>query len=233
MMAKGQIILTVSLMIASLLIFITSIVSTLIRAIRSRKAPEKNSKAGMGTALTFSGVLLLSIWLMRFAVGYFTIVVAEAGTQHLTPLEEVVNSLFKTVRTFGIGDGYAEYIINIRALIAEIIPDTHGSCSVIQFVAEIYASLLNLLAPIIGGAIILEILASIFPKIRLRGACIFVKRPKYFFSELSAASLALAKSIYQKEKAEKPVLVFADTYVDEKSGGKYDLLQEVKKYGAS
>ena len=231
-MAKGQMVLTVILMITSLLLFVSSIVWMISRAIRNKKAPEKYNKAGVSTALVFSGFLLLSIWLLRFAIGYFAIVVSEDGTMQLTPLEEFVNSLFRALRTFSMEEEYAEYIMDIKVLIAEVVPNAHWSFSIIKTVAIVYASMLNLVAPIIGGAIILEILASIFPEIGLRWSYFFIKRPKYFFSELNLASLSLAKSIYNKEKSEKPILIFTDTYVDDEKEKEYELLLEAKKYGA-
>ena len=59
---------------------------------------------------------------------------------------------------------YAEYIMSIKDLVTEMVPNTHWSFVVIQTVAIVYASVLNLIAPVIGGAIILENLASVFPK---------------------------------------------------------------------
>ena len=231
-MAKGQMVLTVILMITSLLLFVLSIVWMISRAIRNKKAPEKYNKAGVSTALVFSGFLLLSIWLLRFAIGYFAIAVSEDGTMSLTPLEEFVSSLFRALRTFSMEEEYAEYIMDIKALIAEVFPNAHWSFPIIKTMTIVYASMLNLVAPIIGGAIILEILASIFPKIGLRWSYFFIKRPKYFFSELNSASLSLAKSIYNKEKSKKPILIFTDTYVDDEKEKEYELLLEAKKYGA-
>lgn len=231
-MAKVQMVIMVILMIASLLLFVSSIVWMISRAIRNKKSPEKYNKAGVSTALAFSGFLLLAIWLLRFAIGYFAIVTAENGATHLTLLEEFVNSLFGALRTFSMEEEYAEYIMNVKALVTEVVPNAHWSFSVIRTVAIVYASVLNLIAPVIGGAIILEILASVFPKIGLRWSYFFIKRPKYFFSELNSASLSLAKSIYNKEKSEKPVLIFTDTYVDDEKEKEYELLLEAKKYGA-
>ena len=231
-MAKGQMILTIILMIMSLFLFASSIVWMISKAIRNKKAPEKYNKAGVSTALVFSGFVLLSIWLLRFAVGYFAIVVSKDGTMHLTPLEEFANSLFKALRTFSMEEEYAEYIMSIKALIVEVVPNTHWSFSIIKTVAIVYASVLNLIAPVVGGAIILEILASVFPKMGLRWSYFFIKRPKYFFSELNPASLSLAKSIYNKEKSEKPILIFTDTYVDNEKEKEYELLLEARKYGA-
>lgn len=231
-MAKGQIILNGILIISSMLLFVSSIVWCSNRIIKHKRMPEKFNKAGVSTALVFSAFLMLSIWMLRFAVGYFSIVVSESGTQQLTPSEEIVDSLFRALRTFSMEEEYSEYIIGIKALISEIVPDGLRSFSIIQNVTVVYASLLNLIAPVIGGAIILEILASVFPKMRLRWSYFNFRRPKYYFSELNEASLSLAKSIYYEENAERPVLIFTDTYVDDEEEKEYELLLEAKKYGA-
>ncbi len=231
-MTKGEMIVTVVFMIASVVLFISSIFLIIIRAIINKKFPEKYNKAGVSNALTFSVFLLLSIWFLRFAIGYADIVSYTGEATQLTPVEEILNSLFSALRTFSMEEEYAEYIINIKSLIAEIVPQTYKNFSLIQFVIIAYASVLNLIAPIVGGAIILEILASVFPKIRLRLWHWSIWRKKYYFSELNASSLALAKSIYKANKAEKPVLIFTDTYIDDEKEKEYELLLEAKQYGA-
>ena len=101
----------------------------------------------------------------------------------------------------------------------------------IQLLIIVYSAILSFVAPVITGAIVLEMVASIFPKVRLWIALRKFWRPKYFFSELNAESLALAKSIYYTEK-KKPVLIFTDTYIDDEKEKEYELLLEAKKYGA-
>ncbi len=231
-MTKEQIVLMASLIIASLFLFVTSVVIFGVGKIRSKRAPERYNRVGVGSAFVFSIFLLLSIWLLRFAVGYFDILVYAGEALQLTPQEEIANSLFGALRTFSMEEEYAEYILDIKALITAIIPNEHPSFSAIKIATVVYASLLNLIAPILGGAIVLEIVASVFPKFKLIGSYFKINRPKYFFSELNSASLSLAKSIYNKEKSKKPILIFTDTYVDDKEEKEYELLLEAKKYGA-
>ena len=229
-MEKGQIVFLAILMIASVFLFAAVIDWCAARVARNRRMPERSSKAGVSTALVFSFFLLLSIWLMRFAVGYYAILVPEEGKESLTAWEEITNSFLGALRTFSMEEEYAEYIVDIKALIAEIVPADHRYFAVIRDGMVAYASLLNLIAPIVGGAIILEILASIFPKIRLRCSYLAFRRPKYFFSELNPASMALAKSIHAMEK--KALLVFTDTHIDDEKEKEYELLLEAKQYGA-
>ncbi len=230
-MKKEQTFLIIGALILSILFFIISIVWTVIKLRRNKKSLD-NNKSGMSFALVFSLFILISIWLLRFAVGYFSIVTSKCGKEQLTLLEELMNSFFKALRTFGIEEEYYDYVISIKAMIKGIIPNSHWSFFTIQVATIVYATVLNLIAPIIGGTIILEILAKIFPKIGLRISYFFIRRPKYFFSELNPASLSLAKSIYNKEKTKKPILIFTDTYVDDENEKEYELLLEAKKYGA-
>lgn len=230
-MDKMQRIVTAVSMGASLLVLIAAIILVLRKEIRNRRAPEKVSKAGVSTALAFSGFLLLAIWLLRFAVGYYTIAVAKCAAQQLTPGEEIVNSMFKAFRTFSMEEEYKDYILGVKGLIAELIPGKHWAFAPVSVTMVIYASLLNMIAPVIGGAIVLEILASVFPKIKLKWSYLNCRRPKCYFSELNAASLALAKSLYSEGK-KKPILIFTDTYVDDEKEKESELLLEAKKYGA-
>ena len=93
-MTKGEMIVTVVFMIASVVLFISSIFLIIIRAIINKKFPEKYNKAGVSNALTFSVFLLLSIWFLRFAIGYADIVSYTGEATQLTPVEEILNSLF-------------------------------------------------------------------------------------------------------------------------------------------
>lgn len=194
---------------------------------RIRRTPEKCNKAGVSTTLGFSGILLLAIWCLRFAVGYYAIVTSTDDGQHLAPLEEFFNSLFGALRTFSMEEEYDKYILDLEALLSAAV---HGDGW--KAVLVTYATLLNLIAPVLGGAIILEILASVYPKIRLKLWHFVFWRKKYYFSELNPASLALAKSIYGEKRSEKPILIFTDTYIDDEKEKDYELLLEAKQYGA-
>ena len=231
-MAKWQIVFILTLIAASVVLFKSSIILCINRTIRNKYMPEKLNRTGVSAALLFSVSLIVSIWLIRFSVGFYSFAVTENNQEQLSLFEEMFNSLFLALRTFSLEEEYKDYIIALKALISGILPNGHWSFGIIQTVTVIYASLLNLIAPVVGGAIVLEILASIFPKIRLRWSFFKFGRPKHFFSELNAASLSLAKSIYFTEKDKKPVLIFTDTYVDDEKEKEYELLLEAKKYGA-
>jgi hypothetical protein len=158
--------------------------------------------------LIFSGFLLCAIWCIRFAVGYYAIATWSPSSKELplTYLEEVFNSINHSFQTFSMDEDYTEYIKNGKAMFY----DLFGDDTVWATVYGVYASLLGFIAPVIGGAIIFEILARIFPKLKLFFSYLAVWREKYYFSELNEASLALAKSVCNlcKSAFQKPVIIF-------------------------
>ncbi len=231
-MENWQKVLITGLIIASVVIFVVATVLCIIRIVRNKHSPEKRNKSGVSTALIFSGFLIISIWVLRFAVGYFDIIMPNANIQPLSFWEEIFNSFFGALRTFSLEEEYADYIRNIKAVVYEMLPENSLLFFPCMNIFVVYASLLNAIAPIAGGAIILEVLAKIFPKIKMRWVYWNFRRKKYFFSELNATSLALAKSISTKKKKEKPVIIFTDTYIDDEKEKEYELLLEAKHYGA-
>ncbi len=231
-MENWQKVLISGLLIASAAIFVAAVILCIIRLVRYKRTPEKRNKSGVSTALIFSGFLIISIWVLRFAIGYFDIIMPQNNVQPLTFWEEIFNSFFGALRTFSLEEEYADYIRNIKAVVGEILPENSLWISRCTNALVAYASLLNVIAPIAGGAIILEVLAKIFPKIKMRWVYWKFWRKKYFFSELNATSLALAKSISIKNKKEKPVIIFTDTYIDDEKEKEYELLLEARQYGA-
>ena len=215
----------------SVFVLFGSIIWLLVRNVKKRKQPEKKTKGKINGALLLSFGLIGSIWFMRFAVGYSAnIVFTDANT--LLPLEEFLNSLFIALRTFSMEEEYTTYVQDIRTMVTVLIPTVETS-SFFYIVAVAYASVLNFIAPIAGGAIILEILAGIYPKIKLWWVInIRIKRKKCYFSKLNAMSLALAKSIYTERKNEKLILIFTDAYIDDEKEKEYELFLEAKQYGA-
>lgn len=179
--------------------------------------------------LMFSACLLLSIWCLRFAVGYFGLLQAGAGDVTLTWWEEVFNSIAHAMQTFSMDEDYTGYILAGKEMIRQIL----GRETYWEMVYGAYASALNFAAPIAGGAVIFEIVAGIFPRIRLWVSYVMLWREKYYFSEINAASLTLAKSIYASGNHRfKPVFIFTDCYLDKENEMDAEVLLEAKKLGA-
>lgn len=191
----------------------------------TEKGPCK--KMGISKTLLFSGCLLLSVWCLRYAVGYYSILFPKEDEITLRWWEEVLNSLVHALQTFSMDENYALYIARGKEMMAAF-----GADAFWQDAYGAYASVLNVLAPIAGGAIVLEVLARIFPELHLWLTHFVFWRKKYYFSELNAASLALAKSISREKRSEHPMLIFTDTYVDDEKEQEYELFVDAKRYGA-
>lgn len=196
----------------------------------SRSFLKQYNRLGLGKVLVFSVCLCISIFCLRYAVGYYAIISAEDSVGQLTFFEEIFNSFVHSLQTFSMDEDYTFYLVQGKQMMS----DLAGEKSIWVTIYGFYVSVLNLIAPIIGGAIIFEILASIFPKIKLCILHLAVWKEKFYFSELNEASLALAKSIVESEKHvhRRPVIIFTDTYIDEKDEKSSEVLTEAKQLGA-
>lgn len=176
--------------------------------------------------LGVSASLLASVWCLRFAVGLYGILVSpEAG---LTVVEEIFNSFSHALQTFSMDEDYTEYIINGRTMFAELCGADTFPVAAYGF----YASVLNLLAPVAGGALLFEMLASIFPRLRLWAARWNVFSEKIYFSELNEQSLALMKSLQESGEKKRATYIFTDAYEDKEDEQRSERLAEAKQMGA-
>lgn len=203
-----------------------SIIQWIVRIV-TRKTRRKS---GVNRILVFSGCLIGAIWCLRYAVGYSEIFLPKTSELGLTWWEEIFNSMAHALQTFSMDEEYTEYLISGKEMLRSIF----GKDTIWQYVYGVYASVLNFIAPIAGGAIIFEILANIFPQIKLRFLHLAVWREKYYFSELNEASLALAKSIFSMGGVgiRKPVIIFTDAYIDDEQEKAMELLTAAKHIGA-
>ncbi len=217
----------VGLLVMSLAFLVLPLGVWLIRKVMERKGRIQRRYLGIQPVLLLSGFLLLSIWCLRYAVGYYD---AKTGVSALTAWEEIFNSIIHALQTFSMDEDYTNYITSGKAMMEALFP--FGS--VWAGIYGIYAALLNTVAPIAGGALIFEILAGIFPKIRLWMAYLAVWKEKYYFSELNVASVSVLKSLRRKHYPLlcKPVVVFTDVYTDGDNEGSAELLLQAKANGA-
>ncbi|MCD7882324.1 MAG: hypothetical protein LUI87_01240 [Lachnospiraceae bacterium] len=182
--------------------------------------------------------VLVLVWIARFLVGYLIGFVFSDESSGLSALEEILNSLIHALQTFSMDEDYTDYTVKGKQLLTAV------GLSHWATVYGFFMSLLNLCAPILGGAILLDILMNLFPKFRLR---FLAGKDVFVFSELNNASITLAEDIctgdhfwqimgLQREEASnkkrKPVLVFTDTYTDENEESSAELIDRAKALGA-
>ena len=222
--------LILGLLVLSVAFWAIPIVGYLVKKLFTRpsRLPERSS--GLSGVMVFSGCLILSVWCLRFAVGYFQTLYPDPENPPLTWWEEIFNSLVHAMQTFSMDEDYTKYIHDGKAMLAKLL----GETSVWTDVYGLYAAILNFVAPVAGGAVIFEILASIFPALRLAVAQLAIWREKYYFSELNDASLELAKSICRIKRffLIRPILIFTDAYVDGGQERSAELMMEAKRIGA-
>lgn len=229
-MEKYQVGVIITLLCFSVAAVIVPSMIYFVRKLVEKLAYGTYKKTTASRILLFSGCLIAAVWCLRYAVGYFSIVSADDNTATLTWWEEIFNSLVHALQTFSMDEDYTEYILNGKKMLSTICGDNYMWIAIYG----LYASVLNFVAPIAGGAIIFEILASIFPKVRLQLSHLAFWKEKYYFSELNDASLALAKSVCTMKVGSftKPVVVFTDAYVDDEDEKGSEMLLEAKLLGA-
>ena len=200
------------------------------RMITGRRARRREPRSRF---LVWSAALVLSVWCLRFAVGYYSICAVEGGTG-LYWWEELMNSLIHALQTFSLDEDYTLYIKDGKAMMEALA----GAGAFWPGAYGLYASVLNVVAPIAGGAFLFEVLAGIFPRVGLLLARLRIWKPKYYFSELNDASLALAKNILNERPVGLrarfcgPIVVFTDAYVDNSEERSAERLAEAKQIGA-
>ncbi len=192
-------------------------------------------KIGALTGIAFLVVLFLQ---MSVVIGYPYADEVLSSKDH-----QIAHTLLYTLQYFSLDAGYAN--------IVDIGQKVFGSTGIIH-IFHIIAGSMTVLAPLVGGFAIFDILGRFFPKIRL-----FFNRKtvKYVFSELNQYSIETAESIYRlreqllldnKKRDEfkqkhgnaeyceivDSVIIFTDVYTDKGSENSSELLKRAKDIDA-
>ena len=175
--------------------------------------------------MILSVFLVVSVWFLRLAVSYYSEIIGKG--EGLTVMELLFDSFIHALRTLSLDEEYVHYIVLGKEMIRDIVSEKYWC----EYVYGIYASCLNLLTPLAGGAIVFDVLTTVFPKLKLK---VSLFRNQYYFSELNERTLALAKSVLLENTGiwERPLLVFTDTYLDDESEKSSEYFLEAKKLGA-
>ena len=189
--------------------------------------------------LTALLLVFLLILIMRMTVNLFASF--DPGTETITqlsPVERILDSFVHSFQTFSMDEDYTDYTGRGKALFLE----TFGPGMAAAYGFSI--SFLNILAPVMGGAVLLEILTGVFPRLKLT---LRPRRRKLVFSEVNKESVTLAEDLmrdgnygrimfwetaFQRRFHLKPVLVFTDAYADEESEAKSELYDRLSVLGA-
>lgn len=145
--------------------------------------------------------------------------------------EKLFDSFIHTLQTFSMDEDYTQYVLEGKQLLED---NNVGNWGIVY---GCVASVLNIVAPLLGGAILLDILIGIFPSLKIK---VHQFRHKYVFSELNEMSITLAEDIYHNHNYKeinkncklKPYIIFTDAYVDDESEESSELFARAKKIGA-
>lgn len=175
--------------------------------------------------------VLVLLWLARFAVGVCGGI--GDGGDGLNVTENLFDSMVHALQTFSMDESYTEYTVAGKGMLEA------AGHEVWAVVYGVVISILNLCAPVLGGALLLDILTGVFPHIKLYFAPF---RQKFIFSELNEASMTLAEDIFRndhykeivdlKRLERKPLVIFTDAYPDPESEASSELFGRAKAIGA-
>ena len=164
-------------------------------------------------ALQCTGFYFLAVWLINLAAQ-----VSAAG-QRLW-LDLLFDSVIGSLQSFSLDASYGE-----------ILSGLDGGVLFPGFV-HIYASLALMIAPVVGGAAILTVLANVFPilKFWIRSR---LSSSIYLFSFLNEQSLHIVQELVDRHEAKKPYcIVFANTWVEEGNEDESNLVGRAKELGS-
>ncbi|MBQ8697223.1 MAG: hypothetical protein IJ519_05830 [Clostridia bacterium] len=183
---------------------------------------------GFSRAVGYSVLLIVSLWCVRYAVALYGCTSCDGSG--LSWYEEMFNSLIGVMQTFSMDADNEEMVELVKEMLRALI----GEENFVDGIMGLTVSFQDTLAPIMGGAIVFEMLTKLFPKARLWFSYWIFWTEKCYFSELNEASLALAKSIYNdnKRKVFGPTLIFTDAYVSGSDEKRTEMLQEARVIGA-
>lgn len=222
--------LTYCLLLLSLASWIVPLIVAIVRFFRRKKKNLQKKQSTLGGILTISACIGGAVLWLRYAVGLAFVLEPETAESTLNWVEELGNSILHTLQTFSMDEDYTSYQLKGK----ELIGMAFGGNEFAMGLYSAYSTALNLVAPVVGGAAIFEILADVFPKLKLSAENARFWHHIFYFSELNEMSLALAKSISANSPGllRKNVVVFTDAYRDNSNEQKSELLSEAKKMGA-
>ena len=167
------------------------------------------------------------IFLLRL---YVTVKWQTDPEETLSGFEKGFDSIIHTLQTFSMDEDYTDYTIRGKEVFGRFGPAWAAAYGVI-------ISVLNVVAPVLGGAVLLQILAGIFPAVQLS---MHPWKRKFVFSGLNEYSVTLAedlvrdrndlKIMYWRKRFPKsrPMILFTDAYPDQESESRSELFDRAR-----
>lgn len=174
--------------------------------------------------------LFFSAFCFRLAVGLGAarlpgLAAALADLRFAGWFEILGDSLVHAMQTFSMDEDYTLYLLAGKEMLAALgLPGAAGLYGTA-------ATLVNVAAPVAGGAILLDILCDFFPALRYR---LHRSPTKFIFNELSEETILLAESIRARQAGlGGPVgILFASTTLDTEDERENHLFARARAIGA-
>lgn len=170
------------------------------------------------------GVVLGLLWITRFVV--------DRKNTELGFIETLLDSFIHALQSFSMDADYTKYTKTGKAILE------NSGYHTLSASYGVMISFLNALAPVLGGAILLEILSASFPILSI------YRRPfrhKFVFSEMNEDAVTLAEDIVKNHNYKvvipthrffRPLLIFTDAYKDNESENTSELFNRARAIGA-
>ena len=200
--------------------------AALVRAVRLRDGSSLKSRA-LPAALALFG----SAFCLRLAAGL--------GAAYVLPMDNALDdlrrlasgfeivgdSLVHAMQTFSMDEDYTLYLLAGKEMLTQL--GLPAAAVLYGFVSAV----VNVAAPIAGGAILLDILCDFFPVLRYQ---LNRSSTRFVFNELNEASIQLAESIHQRQRATGGSygIVFANTALDREDERENQLFARAQAIGA-
>lgn len=181
--------------------------------------------------LLWSSLFLLgAAGCLRYAVGHFAAFQDGSAVEgYKTYWEQVFSAFLHTLQTFSLDEGYDSFITVGKEMVRAVLPNAENA----QVWYSLYASVLNVILPVLGGAVVIDLISEFFPMVRLHFVKLIPGLKLHIFSELNDKSLALAKSLMDPKKREWGTrIIFTDAYADDEEERGSERFSEARALGA-
>ena len=143
----------------------------------------------------------------------------SAGQGSMSGWNRFFAGIINTLQSFSLDANYEEIVSNLQGGVAD-----NTLILVPVFIVLVFA-------PILGGAVLLAVIADVFPDVKFWIQSRF-SRTLYLFSFLNEQSLNMAKELLKEGKREKVCVVFANAWVEEGNEDESNLVSLAEEIGA-
>lgn len=219
-----------NLLIISEILFLAMCIWLLFSNVLKRKIWGRREYTGLRKTVVCSLMLMVAIYLIIFFVNKNICLIADAGEEarRVSDHEIAFNSLFEMLQTFTLDAPYEQFASKLHDILAAM-GLTEEKCVCM----EIYSYIAFACAPIAGGFVLFEVIASIFPRLLVLLSLVRFYKNIMYFSELNERSIAFAKNVAENSSWwKRPILIFTDAYSDNRKEKNTELILAAKSIGA-